>query len=160
MTIREFTESDILPALEIWNEIIREGNAFPAIDELTAEEGVRYFKSQSFTGVGLDDDGNMVAVYILHPNNEGHCGHICNASYAVKGSCRGQHLGEHVVRHCMQKGRELGFEILQFNAVVASNERALRLYRRLGFTQLGVIPRGFKKSDGTYEDIIPHYHPL
>ena len=60
----------------------------------------------------------------------------------------------------MEKGKELGFDILQFNAVVATNTAALRLYKRLGFVQLGIIPKGFRMKDGHYEDIIPHYHVL
>jgi hypothetical protein len=50
-----------------------------------------------------------------------------------------------------------GVTILQFNAVVATNSHALHLYERLGFTQLGKIPQGFRMKDGHYEDIIPHY---
>lgn len=41
-----------------------------------------FFESQSYTGVA-DDDGQIVGLYILHPNNVGRCGHICIASYAV-----------------------------------------------------------------------------
>lgn len=59
-----------------------------------------------------------------------------------------------------EDGKELGYGVLQFNAVVATNERALRLYQKLGFTQLGVIPKGFRNKDGHYEDIIPHYYEL
>ena len=101
-----------------------------------------------------------MGLYILHPNNIGRCGHICNASYAVKKGLRGQHIGEKLVTDCMEKGKELGFKILQFNAVVRSNEYALRLYKKLGFVQLGIIPGGFLMKDGTYEDIILHYHVL
>ena len=99
-------------------------------------------------------------MYILHPNNVGRCGHICNASYAVKGSVRGERVGEALVLDCLKMGKELGYGVLQFNAVVATNERALRLYKKLGFTQLGVIPKGFRSKDSHYEDIIPHYHEL
>ena len=49
---------------------------------------------------------------------------------------------------------------MQFNAVVANNTHALHLYERIGFTRLGVIPQGFRMSDGHYEDIIPHYYVL
>ena len=62
--------------------------------------------------------------------------------------------------HCMEQAKALGFGILQFNAVVKSNLPALRLYKKLGFVQLGTIPGGFRRKDGMYEDIIPHYHVL
>ena len=101
-----------------------------------------------------------MGLYILHPNNVGRCGHICNASYAVRADARGQRIGETLVRHCLEKGKELGFRILQFNAVVSSNTYALRLYQKLGFVRLGAIPGGFLMKDGHYEDIIPHYHVL
>lgn len=48
---------------------------------------------------------------------------------------RGHHIGEALVTHCMEKGKELGFGILQFNAVVKSNASALHLYEKLGFTR-------------------------
>ena len=40
------------------------------------------------------------------------------------------------------------------------NEVARHLYERLGFTQLGVISKGFRMKDGHYEDICPYYHEL
>ena len=93
----------------------------------------------------------------MHPNNVGRCGHISNASYAVKKDKRGQHIGEFLVKNCIIKAKELGFKILQFNAVVATNTSALKLYKKLGFTQLCTIPNGFLMKDEHYEDIIPHY---
>ena len=99
-------------------------------------------------------------MYILHPNNIGRCGHISNASYAVSSSARGKGVGRAVVTDCIKKAGELGFGILQFNAVVASNTAALALYKSLGFTQLGIIQRGFRLSNGEFEDIIPHYIEL
>ncbi|WMI44616.1 GNAT family N-acetyltransferase [Parabacteroides distasonis] len=98
-----------------------------------------------------------MGVYILHPNNIGRCGHICNAGYAVRKDRRGQHIGEKLVKDSMSVADKLGFRILQFNAVVAANKSALSLYKRLGFIQLGRIPQGFRKKDGNFEDIIPHY---
>lgn len=159
--IRGYEASDAEEAAEIWNEVVEAGEAFPQIEPLTAETAEVFFSGQSFTGIACDaESGETVGLYILHPNNVGRCGHICNASYAVKADCRGQRIGEKLVVHCMEKGRELGFRILQFNAVVRSNTRALRLYKKLGFVPLGIIPGGFLMKDGHYEDIIPHYHVL
>ena len=159
--VKKFEKSFADDACRIWNEVVRDGVAFPQTEELTPEEGIAFFEEQSFTGVAFDEEsGQAVGVYILHPNNVGRCGHICNASYAVSGELRGKHIGETLVTHCMKTAKELGYRVLQFNAVVATSTPALALYKRLGFTQLGVIPGGFLMKDGHYEDIIPHYHVL
>lgn len=159
MTIRQFEDRDIEQAREIWNEIVRDGVAFPQLEELDTQSGLDFFHSQSFTGV-CEENGELLGLYILHPNNVGRCGHICNASYAVASRARGRGVGEALVLHCLKTAKELGFRIMQFNAVVSNNITALRLYAKLGFTQLGVIPGGFLMKDGSYQDIIPHYKEL
>ena len=147
-------------AIKIWNEIVREGIAFPQEDELDAVTGDKFFKQQSFTGLAVDESGEILALYILHPNNVGRCAHISNASYAVRSDVRGRHIGEIIVKDCIARARELGFRILQFNAVVATNIHARHLYQRLGFKELGTIPGGFRMPDGSFEDIVPQFIDL
>ena len=159
MTIRAYTQDDLPALVRIWNEVVEEGAAFPQEDCLTMETGRSFFASQSYTGVA-EENGTILGLYILHPNNVGRCGHICNASYAVSSDIRGKHIGEKLVLDCLKKGRELGFRVLQFNAVVESNIHAWHLYERLGFTQLGTIPEGFRMKDGHYKNICPYYHEL
>ena len=159
--IRRYSSHDVVEAMEIWNSVVREGIAFPQVEELTEDEADEFFSSQSYTGIAADEEtGEIVGLYILHPNNVGRCGHICNTSYAVKEGKRGEHIGELLVKDSLKVGAEMGFRILQFNAVVATNIHALHLYKRLGFHQLGVIPRGFLMKDGHYEDIVLHYIEL
>lgn len=161
LKIEEFKKEYVKDAISIWNDIVEDGIAFPQKEALDEKSGTEFFNSQSFTGIAIDTDSNeVVGLYILHPNNVGRCGHISNASYAVKKSKRGMHIGEFLVKDCLAKAKEIGFKILQFNAVVATNTSALKLYAKLGFTQLGIIPNGFLMKDGTYEDIIPHYIKL
>lgn len=156
-----YSSGDIEAMNRIWNEVVEEGAAFPQMDKLTNQTGMLFFGQQSFCGVAKDTKtGEMLGLYILHPNNEGRCGHICNASYAVASRCRGQGVGERLVVHCLEKAAELGFRIMQFNAVVRTNEGARHLYEKLGFVPLGCIPGGFLKKDGQYEDIIPYYREL
>ena len=148
-------------AIAIWNEVVEAGQAFPQLEALDLESGRAFFAAQSFTGIAVDSvSGAVCGLYILHPNNVGRCGHICNASYAVERAARGLHIGEKLVSDCLAQGRAHGFRVLQFNAVVASNTHARHLYERLGFVQLGVIPGGFRMKDGHYEDICPYYHTL
>lgn len=160
ITVRKYESNDAHIAAEIWNEVVRDGVAFPQENEMSDDEADEFFRSQSYTGIACDKNGKVYGLYILHPNNVGRCGHICNASYAVSSFARGKGVGRAVVTDCIKKAKELGFGILQFNAVVASNTAALALYKSLGFIQLGVIPKGFRLKDGNYEDIIPHYIEL
>ena len=149
LKIEQFKEEYVKDAIAIWNDIVEDGIAFPQKDALDEKSGTEFFNSQSFTGIAIDTASNeVVGLYILHPNNVGRCGNISNASYAVKKSKRGMHIGEFLVKDCLVKAKEIGFKILQFNAVVATNVSALKLYAKLGFTQLGIIPNGFLMKDG------------
>ena len=74
--------------------------------------------------------------------------------------CRGQHIGEKLVKDCLEQAKNHGFRILQFNAVVESNIHARHLYERMGFTQLGTIAGGFRMKDGQYVNICPYYREL
>lgn len=150
MTIRKYSADDLKQMIGIWNEVVEEGIAFPQEETLNYESGEAFLSSQSYCGVAVDDCGSVVGLYILHPNNVGRCGHICNASYAVSSSFRGQHIGEKLVTDCIRKAKKIGFEILQFNAVVETNIHARHLYERIGFKQLGVIPKGFRMKDGSF----------
>ncbi len=159
--VREYCEADLSYMLEIWNEVVAEGVAFPQQELLNEESARVFFSQQSFTGVAEDEQSKeLYGLYILHPNNIGRCGHICNASYAVASKKRGLHIGEKLVLDCLKQAKSCGFKILQFNAVVATNVHARHLYERIGFKQLGVIPKGFKLKNGEYEDICPYYIEL
>ncbi|MDD3164697.1 MAG: GNAT family N-acetyltransferase [Oscillospiraceae bacterium] len=159
LIVRRAEPGDLAELIRIWNEVVEAGRAFPQTQPLDMETGRAFFDSQSWCAVA-DCDDEIVGLYILHPNNVGRCGHIGNASYAVDSRKRGLHVGEALVRDCIARAGKVGFRVLQFNAVVVSNARALRLYKKLGFQQLGVIPGGFLNKDGVYEDIIPHYITL
>lgn len=158
--IREYNSSDIEQAIRIWNGVVRAGDAFPQTDELNILSGNEFFCSQSRTAVAEDrEKGDIVGLYILHPNNVGRCKHICNASYAVSPKLRGNNIGSMLVEDSLKEGRRLGFRILQFNAVVKDNLPARHIYEKLGFILIGEIPEGFRADNG-YKNICLYYHIL
>ena len=159
MKIRKYSENDVSAMVHIWNEVVEEGVAFPQLELLNKESGRAFFAAQTYCGVA-DDNGTVVGLYILHPNNVGRCGHIANASYAVDSACRGKHIGEQLVSDCLVQARNNGFKLMQFNAVVENNTHARHLYERLGFVQVGMIPNGFLMKDGSYQNIFLYYHVL
>lgn len=159
MTVRKYTDRDLSEIIGIWNEVVEDGVAFPQEELFDEKTGAEFFAEQSYTAVA-EENGKIFGLYILHPNNVGRCGHICNASFAVSSASRGRHIGELLVKDCLEKAKETGFRVLQFNAVVENNVHARHLYERLGFTQLGTIPGGFRMKDGHYENICPYYIEL
>ena len=146
VTVRKYEEKDLPDLIRIWNEVVEDGVAFPQEECLNEETGKAFFSEQTYTAAAVDaESGKVYGLYILH---------------AVSRESRGLHIGEKLVSDCLTRGKEHGFGVLQFNAVVACNVPARHLYERLGFTQLGVIPKGFRMKDGHYEDICPYYHEL
>lgn len=159
--IRRYEEADIDEMVRIWNEVVEEGKAFPQTELLTAETGKAFFGEQTWCGVAQDmTTGEIFGMYILHPNNIGRCGHICNASYAVASRSRGEGIGRRLVEDSLKQASRLNFRIMQFNAVVKENCRARKLYESLGFVQLGSIPGGFRMKDGHLADIVLYYYLL
>ncbi len=156
MQIRAYKNTDITAMVRIWNEVVEVGEAFPQEEMLDERTGEDFFAGQSYCGVA-ERDGQIVGLYILHPNNVGRCGHIANASFAVAEACRGAHVGEQLVRDCLLQAKNHGFGILQFNAVVEDNLPARHLYEKLGFTMIGMVPRGFHSKDGVYRNICLYY---
>ena len=161
VSVRGYCENDIPEMINIWNEVVKDGIAFPQKECLDLNSGREFFKIQNHCGVAENaETKEIIGLYILHPNNVGRCGHICNASYAVRSDMRGNKIGKKLVLDSLVQGKKLGFKILQFNAVVKTNTSARKLYEKLGFVQLGTIPDGFLMKDGSYEDICPYYKKL
>lgn len=159
LTIRKYSDQDLEQMKMIWNEIVEEGTSFPEEKILTLKEARNFFANKTCASVALNNT-EVVGLYIIQPNNIGRCEHIANASYGVKSTCRGKGIGKRLVEHSLQTARSLGFRIMQFNAVTTTNERAIQLYKKLGFTALGKIPGGFKQKDGQYVDIIPFFKEI
>lgn len=154
-----YTEADLDGMIAVWNEVVEDGMAFPQMETLDHKTGAEFFGKQDFVGVAKVD-GEVAGLYILHPNNVGRCGHHANASYAVSSRMRGKKIGESLVQDCLHRAKELGYRLLIFNAVVKGNDRAIRLYEKLGFQRVGTIPGGFLLKTGEYQDIFVYYHTL
>ena len=97
--IRPYRTADLSAMAEIWNEVVRQGEAFPQLETLEAPNAASFFAEQSHCAVAQEaESGAVVGLYILHPNNIGRCSHIANASFAVSSTHRGNHIGEALVR--------------------------------------------------------------
>lgn len=118
-----------------------------------------FFASQDFSAVAAED-GRVLGLYILHPNNVGRAATRPTPATQSRPGTRGKGIGEALVRHSLAKAAELGYRLLIFNAVVKTNTRATALYERLGFELIGEVPGGFLTKDGEYVDTRLYYHTL
>lgn len=160
ITIEGYKPEDIPAMLAIWNEVVLAGQAFPQDVPETAASAKTFFAKQTLCSVAKDEQGEILGLYILHPNNVGRCSHICNASYATAKTSRKQGIGGMLVEDSLERAKELGFRIMQFNAVTSDNRAANSLYQKLGFISLGSIPGGFRRADGSFQDINLYYKAL
>ncbi len=159
VTVRPYTLRDLPAMAAAWNRVVEDGMAFPQVEAVPPGREEEYFGSFSACSVA-EVDGRVAGMYEIRPNNIGRCGHIANASYAVDPECRGRGVGRALVSDSLVRAKDLGFRIMQFNAVVKENAGARRLYESLGFQLVGVIPGGFHAIDGVYHDICIYYHVL
>ena len=83
---------------------------------------------------------------MIKPNYHGRGSHVANATYMVKSEWRGRGIGRKLGEHSLAAARELGYLAMQFNAVVSSNEVAVKLWQRLGFSIIGTVPKGFQEA--------------
>lgn len=157
--IRAHSQEDIPRMMEIWNFIVRTGKYFPQENELDLDSAEEFFGSQDRCGVAVVN-GRVEGLYILHPNNVGRCGHICNASYCVDKGMANKGLGAMLVDDSLEQAAALGYRVMQFNAVVQDNASAIHLYEKKGFRRIGTVPGGFRDADGEYRTVVLFYHEL
>lgn len=130
ITVRMYQDSDVSAMVRIWNEVVEEGLAFPQEENLTEETGRAFFREQTHCGVAVNEAGTVLGMYILHPNNVGRCGHICNTRYAVAAA--------------IQTAKE---KFAADRITIEAQVYARTLYEKAGFRQT---------SEEFLEDGIPH----
>ena len=152
MTLREATADDFPAIWSIFHDVVSRGDTY-AIPTDTDAEGAREFwlTSPRRTYV-YDAHGEVLGTYFLKTNQAGPGDHVCNCGYMVVASARGRGIATAMCQHSLAVARELGYQAMQFNCVVASNTGAIRLWQQLGFEIVGTLPRAFRHPREGYVD--------
>lgn len=109
-----------------------------------AEIHEAWVESPSATYVAIDSQGHLLGTYFIKPNQPGLGAHVCNCGYVVSPAAQGQGVASAMCTHSQAEAVSLGFLAMQFNLVVSTNERAVRLWQRLGFAVVGKLSRAFR----------------
>jgi GNAT superfamily N-acetyltransferase len=145
MLIRRATEANWPLLWPIWREVVAAGDTY-VWDPDTNEDDARdvWMLPRPAETWLAEIDGVVVGTYQLRPNSPGLGSHVANAGFMVATAARGQGVGRALAEHCLDRARALGFEAMQFNAVVETNTSAIALWESLGFVIVGTVPRAHR----------------
>ena len=121
---------------------------------------VGYFLGSGISAFVAEDDGLVIGMYKLIPNRIGRGSHVANASFMVDPDAQGRGAGRALGEHCLDEARRQGFDAMQFNFVVSTNEPAVRLWQQLGFKIVGTLPGAFQHPTKGYVDVYVMYRSL
>ncbi|WP_199743791.1 GNAT family N-acetyltransferase [Verrucosispora sp. FIM060022] len=162
MEIRIATADDWSGIWPFLREIVAAGQTYTWPRDVGEEQarGMWLVPAPGRTVVAVEPDGTVLGSAKLTPNQLGPGAHVANASFMVAPWAAGRGIGRALGRHVLDLARADGYRAMQFNAVVASNTRAVALWRSLGFEVVGRIPEGFHHPDEGYVDLLVMYQRL
>ena len=126
-----------------------------AVDPLIDREAaIAYWMEADRTAFILRIEGQAVGTYYIRPNQPGGGAHICNCGFITAPSARGKGVARRMLDHALIEAKQQGYRAMQFNFVLASNQRALAIWQRNGFATIGRIPQAFLHPKQGYVDAL------
>ena len=159
--IRLFQEHDWPVVWGMVEPVLRAGETYPFPPDTTEAQGYElWVQVPVATFVAEDDQSSLVGTYYIKPNQPGLGAHVCNCGYIVSQEASGRGIASMMCRHSQEQAVARGFRAMQFNMVVATNEVALHLWKKLGFQVIGLLPKAFKHSKHGFVDAFIMYKEL
>jgi ribosomal protein S18 acetylase RimI-like enzyme len=121
----------------------RAGETYPIPRDITRADALAYWRTPGHWVFVAETGGKIVGTYYLRANQKGGGAHVCNCGYMTAQGQTGRGVARAMCAHSLDAARERGFTAMQFNFVVASNERAVKLWQSCGFTIVGTLPGVF-----------------
>ena len=158
--IRLATDHDRSAIAALILPVIREGTTYTLDTNMTEEAALAYWMASDRTTFVAEADGVLVGTYFLRTNQAGGGQHVCNCGYITGDAARGRGIARSMCAHSLAYAAEHGYRAMQFNFVVSTNERAVRLWTSLGFETVGRLPGAFQHPEHGYVDALVMYRTL
>jgi RimJ/RimL family protein N-acetyltransferase len=139
---------------------IRAGATYTLDANLSEEDAMAYWLASDKETFVAEVDGDMVGTYYIRANQGGGGKHVCNCGYMTGVNATGKGVARAMCTHSLDHARACGFAAMQFNFVVSTNVRAVKLWQSLGFEIVGRLPGAFQMPDGEYVDALVFYQHL
>ena len=159
--IRLFEEKDWASVWGIIEPVFRAGETYAFSPDITEKEAYRvWIEMPSTTYVAVDENSTILGTYYIKPNQPALGSHVCNCGYIVATHARGKGIASAMCEHSQREAVVQGFRAMQFNLVVATNEGAVRLWKRHGFNIVGTLPAAFRHQRLGFVDAFVMYKQL
>ena len=157
ITIRKAEEADFDDIWLIFRNVVQQGDSYTWDPDTTREQAHSIWMSpENRTYVACVAE-RIVGTYILRQNQPGLGSHVANAGYMVSADARGKGIGRAMCAHSLEEARSVGFQAMQFNMVVSTNESAIALWKDLGFSIVGTLPKVFRHRElGLVDALVMH----
>lgn len=160
MEIRQFQKSDWPQLWAMIEPVFRAGETYPYPPDISEPEAQQnWIETPQETWVAIEND-EILGSYYIKPNQPGLGGHVCNCGYIVSENARGKGIASSMCQHSQQQAVKLGFRAMQYNLVVATNEGAITLWKKLGFQVVGTLPNAFNSRKDGFVDALVMYKEL
>jgi ribosomal protein S18 acetylase RimI-like enzyme len=160
MLIRRAEASDARAIAELILPIIKAGATYSLDPAMSEADALAYWLGPDKETFVAEDKGGIVGTYYMRPNQAGGGRHVCNCGYMTSPAAAGQGIAGQMCDHSLGHARERGYRAMQFNFVVSTNERAIRLWQRKGFEIVGRLPAAFRHPSAGYVDALVMHQTL
>ena len=160
MQIRLARHDDREAIWHILRPTIRAGETYALPRDLGEADAIAYWMGPDRETFVAEEDGLILGTYYLRPNQLGGGAHVANCGYMTAPEATGRGVARRMCEHSLQRARDRGFQAMQFNFVVATNERAIRLWQSLGFETVGWLPLAFRHPHSGDTDALVMFRAL
>lgn len=152
ITIRPAIEDDFDAMWLIFHQVVASGDTYVYAPDTNEEECHKILFENTHPFVATIDD-NIVGLFVIRQNKTGLGSHVCNAGFMVSLDHRRQGIGKVMGQYALKEAKKIGFKAMQYNVVVSTNDKAIALWKSLGFTIIGTVPQAYQHSKHGLVDI-------